>query len=114
MRVRVMHIELGRLENVKGGHDQRATLQRQVLTQNSHSGSGSDRVWTGSLGSGRPPNLELDFRSGSAPMPNFGPDLGPVHQSSGLDQSSEPNCGNTSHSAQLVEPTAKRLVPKTA
>ena len=40
---------------------------------------GSDRVRTGSLGSGPPPNPELDFRSGSAPVPNLGPDLGPVH-----------------------------------
>ena len=35
-------------------------------------------VWTGSPGSGPPPNLELDFGSGSAPMLNFGLDLGPV------------------------------------
>ena len=40
---------------------------------------GSDRVWTGSPGSGPPPNPELDFGSGSAPVPNLGPDLGPVH-----------------------------------
>ena len=43
------------------------------------SGSGSDRVRTGSLGSGQPPNPELDFGSGSAPVLNLGLDLGPVH-----------------------------------
>jgi len=40
---------------------------------------GSDWVRTGSPGSGPPPNPELDFGSGSAPVPNLGPDLGPVH-----------------------------------
>jgi len=40
---------------------------------------GSDQVRTGSPGSGPPPNLELDFGSGSAPVLNLGPDLGPVH-----------------------------------
>jgi len=42
------------------------------------------------------PNPEPDFGSSLAPMLNFGPDQGPVHQGSGLDQSSEPNCSNTS------------------
>ena len=46
---------------------------------------------------GPSPNPEPDFGSGSAPMLNFGLDLGPVHQGSGPDQSSEPNCGNTIH-----------------
>ena len=36
-------------------------------------------VWTGLPGLGPPLNLELDFGSGSAPMLNFGLDLGPVH-----------------------------------
>jgi len=40
---------------------------------------GSDQVQTGSPGLGPPPNPELDFGSGSAPVPNLGPDLGPVH-----------------------------------
>ena len=53
-------------------------------------------------GLGQPPNPELDFGSGSAPMLNFGPDLGPVHQSSGPDQSSEPNCGNPMYRRILV------------
>ena len=44
---------------------------------------------------GPSPNPEPDFGSGSAPMLNFGPDQGPVHQGSGPDQSSELNCGNT-------------------
>ena len=69
----------------------------EKTSQDSPSGSGSDRVRTGSLGSGQPPNPELDFGSGSAPMLNSGPDLGPVHQSSGPDQSSEPNCSNPKH-----------------
>ena len=40
---------------------------------------GSDWVWMGSPGLGPPLNPELDFRSGSAPVLNLGPDLGPVH-----------------------------------
>ena len=50
-------------------------------------------VQIGSRGSGPAPNPELDFGSGLALMLNFGPDPGPVHQGSGLNQSSEPNCG---------------------
>ena len=69
-------------------------MRVEKTSRDSPSGLGSDRVRTGSLGSGQPLNPELDFGSGSAPMLNFGPDLGLVHQSSGPDQSSEPNCGN--------------------
>ena len=45
---------------------------------------------------GPSPNPEPDIGSSSAPMLNFELDQGPVHQGSGPDQSSEPNCGNTS------------------
>jgi len=43
-----------------------------------------------------PPDPELDCQSSSASAPNSGPNPGPVWEGSGLDQSSEPNRGNTS------------------
>jgi hypothetical protein len=36
-----------------------------------------------------------DFGSGSAPMPNFEPDFGPVRKGSGPNHGSEPDFGNT-------------------
>ena len=39
------------------------------------------------------PNVEPDLWSGSALLPNLGPNLGPVLKSSGSNFGSEPNCG---------------------
>src|SRR6266851_1967356 len=55
---------------------------------------GSDPVPNSSARFGATPNPNLNHRSGSAPTPNPGPNLGPVREGSGPDQSSEPNYGN--------------------
>ncbi len=56
---------------------------------------GSDLVLNGSVRFGPTLDPEPDQRSSSAPTPNPGPNLGPVQEGSGPDQSSEPNRGNT-------------------
>ena len=66
------------------GNSQKSSQEGLVLTcprgytRRPH-GSDSDR--TGRVRQVRAPNLELDFGSRFSPnaMPNFGPDLGPVH-----------------------------------
>ena len=69
---------------------------RPADSASSASGSGSVRSERGSPLLGTLPNRELDFRFGSGPMPDFGPDFGPVRKSSGPNRGSEPDCGITS------------------